>query len=95
MVVNRAHGKNISKKDGPRTIRLTFCANVEKIERLNRLTGLVSTFRTTKGDDRSCRLNIQLEGGTGDLFKWTIGKPWALRSSIPSRSAYRSNSGGR
>ena len=25
---------------------------------------------------------FQLEGGTGDLFKWSTGKPWALRKEL-------------
>ena len=27
-------------------------------------------------------LDILLEGGTGDLFKWSNGKPWTLRKEM-------------
>ena len=79
MVVNLAHGTNMSKCDGARMVRLTFGAGVEQIERLNRLTGLVETLRTSVTGDDIRTLDIQLEGGTGDLFKWANGTPWALR----------------
>ena len=78
MVVNLAHGLNMSKMDGARTVRLTFDPSVQQIERLNRLTGLVETLRT-KEAGRARVLDVQLEGGTGDLFKWSNGNSWALR----------------
>ena len=65
MVVNLVHGDKMSKMDGARTVRLTFDRSVTKIERLNRLTILVETLRTTKGDDDTRMLDIQLNGGTG------------------------------
>ena len=65
MVVNLVHGDKMSKMDGARTVRLTFDRSVTKIERLNRLTSLVETLRTTKGDDDTRMLDIQLNGGTG------------------------------
>ena len=78
MVVNLAHGLNMSKMDGARTVRLTFDPSVQQIERLNRMTGRVETLRTKQhGGVRV--LDIQLEGGTGDLFKWSNGNPWDLR----------------
>jgi len=79
MVVNLVHGKNMSKMDAARVIRLTFDRSVEKIERLNRLTGLVETLKTKPGKAGTRLLDVHLEGGTGDLFKWSNGNPWALR----------------
>ena len=79
MVVNLVHGLNMSKMDGARMVRLTFDAKVDQIERLNRLTGLVETLRTRKGEADTRVLNIQIEGGTGDLFKWSNGRSWDLR----------------
>ncbi len=79
MVVNLVHGLNMSKMDGARMVRLTFDRTVEQIERLNRLTGLVETLRTSEGEADTRVLDIQLEGGTGDLFKWSDGRPWDLR----------------
>ena len=78
MVVNLQHGKNMSKMDGLRSVRLVFDKSVEKIERLNRVTGRVEVLRTKGGRGRRT-LDVRLEGGTGDLFKCSNGKPWALR----------------
>ena len=78
MAVNLAHGLNMSKVDGMRRVRLTFDKGIETIERLNRLTGLVETLKTQEQGDARV-LDAFLEGGTGDLFKWSNGKPWAMR----------------
>ena len=78
MVVNLQHGPNQTKIDGLKTLRLVLDQGVEKIERLNRMTGCVEVL-ATKADDRRRVLDVRLEGGTGDLFKWSNGKPWALR----------------
>ena len=78
MVVNLQHGANMSKMDGLKTLRLVFDPAVEQIERLNRLSGRVEVLGTTADADRRT-LDVRLEGGTGDLFKWSNGKPWALR----------------
>lgn len=80
MVVNLAHGPRMSKLDGARTVRLTFEKDVQTIERLSRHTGRVETLATEAAEDGSRFLEFHLEGGTGDLFKWADGKPWALRS---------------
>ena len=80
MVVNLQHGKNVSKTAAARRVRLTFGLKVKTIQRLNRLTGQVETLKTLPaGGGRT--LEIQLPGGTGDLFKWDNRKAWALRSS--------------
>ena len=79
MVVNLAHGLNMSKMDGQRTVRLSFDGTVKQIERLNRFTGLVETLLTREGAADTRLIDIQLEGGTGDLFKWSNGRPWDLR----------------
>ena len=79
MVVNLVHGLNMSKVDGSRMVRLTFDADVDRIERLNRLTGRIETLQTNvEGDARV--LDVLLPGGTGDLFKWSNGNPWSLGS---------------
>ena len=78
MAVNLAHGLNMSKVDGMRRVRLTFDKGIETIERLNRLTGLVETLMT-KEEGNARVLDVLLEGGTGDLFKWANGRPWAMR----------------
>tara|TARA_Y100000588_G_scaffold179335_1_gene193205 strand:- start:3828 stop:5246 length:1419 start_codon:yes stop_codon:yes gene_type:complete len=78
MVVNLVHGLNMSKMDGSRMVRLTFDTDVEKIERLNRLTGQIETLQT-KVEGESRVLDVLLPGGTGDLFKWSNGNPWSLR----------------
>ena len=78
MVVNLEHGKNMSKMDGLKTLRLVFDPSVLTVERLNRMTGRVEVLRT-KGERGRRTLDVRLEGGTGDLFKWSNGKPLALR----------------
>ena len=80
MIVNLAHGLNMSKTNGMRTVRLTFDPSIKTIERLNRLTGQVETLKTTptKGVQMTT-LDIFLPGGTGDLFKWHNANPWDLR----------------
>ena len=82
MVVNLQHGKNMSKMDGLKTVRLVLDPSVLTIERLNRLTGRVEVLRT-KGERGRRTLDVRLEGGTGDLFKWSNGKPWVLQQ-LPS-----------
>ena len=84
MVVNFQHGAKMSKMDGLRTLQLVFDNSVTRIERLNRLTGRVETLRT-KARAGGRVLDVRLEGGTGDLFKWSNGKPWALRRAVPDR----------
>lgn len=80
MVVNLAHGLNMSKHEGRRKVRLRFDADVSAIERLNRVTGRVEALRTTAADDgQTSTLDVFLPGGTGDLFKWADGTPWDLR----------------
>ena len=78
MVVNLQHGPEMSKFEGRRTVVLTLASSIESVERLNRLSGEVETLNTVPADDAR-RLTLRLEGGTGDLFKWSNGKPWALR----------------
>ena len=84
MVVNMKHGEKMSKMDGLQTLRLTFDGSVTKIERLNRLTGRVEALKTKAEAGRRI-LDVHLEGGTGDLFKWSNGKPWTLRKTPLSR----------
>ena len=80
MVVNLQHGKNVSKTTAMRTVQLTFGPETGTVQRLSRLTGRVETLKTHPADGGR-RLEIQLPGGTGDLFKWDNGKPWPLRGS--------------
>lgn len=79
MVVNMMHGLHQSKTDALRTVRLTFDRNVTKIERLNRLTGEVEILATTPAKGDTVQLDVPLEGGSGDLFKWHNGQGWNLR----------------
>ena len=78
MVVNLTHGKDLTKGEGQRTVRLVF-ENVESVERLNRLTGAIDLLHTNPSAGNTCTLDIVLPGGTGDLFKWHNGKPWDIR----------------
>ena len=80
MIVNMVHGSRMSKLDGARTVRLTFDKNVTHIQRHSRHTGNIVTLVTDTSADGSRFLEFHLEGGTGDLFKWSNGNPWALDS---------------
>ena len=79
MVVNMMHGTNMSKVDGARRLLLRFSSDVERIERLSRFSGQIETLNTTEAGTEYRDLNIILEGGTGDLFKWSNGNPWSKR----------------
>ena len=79
-VVDLVHGPLMSKLDGALLERLTFKAGVEGIERLGRHSGQVETLGTAEAEDGSRSIELHLEGGTGDPFKWSNGKPWELRS---------------
>ncbi len=79
MIVNLVYGKNLSKMDGRRTIRLVLSDRVESIERLNRHTGLVETLSTRRTEGGKRTLDVHLGGGTGDLLKWSTGNAWTLR----------------
>ena len=47
---------------------------------LNRFSGEVETLDTKEAGEIYRDFELILEGGTGDLFKWSNGNPWALRS---------------
>ena len=79
MVVNLRHGPNLSKFDAAATLRLVSPESVEVIERLNRLTGEIEGLRTEPGENQTRVLNLWLEGGTGDLFRWPADHPWPLQ----------------
>ena len=79
MIVNLMHGLNMSKREGTRTIELGFAGGVSEVERLNRWTGQVESLQTVPGSGNTSTLTFPLEGGTGDLFKWSNGNPWSLQ----------------
>ena len=79
MIVNLMHGLNMSKREGLRTIELGFEGGIGAVERLNRWTGQVETLHTVPGSGNTSSLTFPLEGGTGDLFKWSNGNPWSLQ----------------
>lgn len=79
MVVNLRHGAGLSKSEAQATARLTFAESVQRVERLNRLTGRIEVLETRPRAAGQRSLDVQLPGGTGDLFKWSNGRPWALR----------------
>ena len=81
MIVTLQHALNMSKVAGRLTIRLTFDHSVTGLERLNRFTGEVELIKTIRSRKDENMLDVQLEGGTGDLFKWYNGHPWRLRDA--------------
>ena len=79
MVVNLQHGAGMSKTDGARTIELGFDSTITEVERLSRWTGDVETLNTYAGTNTPRTLTLWLEGGTGDLFKWSTGERWSFQ----------------
>jgi hypothetical protein len=78
MIVNLQHGADVNKSDGMRKVRLVFDGAVAEVERVNRWTGNVETLSTTNDNGGTRSMHVFLEGGTGDLFKWATGEPWAF-----------------
>ena len=78
MLVNLKHGAKLNKEQAKDAMTLSFDPSVLAVERLNRLTGNVDTLLTTDNPASSNRnLELVLEGGTGDLFKYNTGRPFA------------------
>lgn len=81
MVVNLRHGADLDKQQAGDAMKLFFDPGVLAVERLNRLTGQVDVLPTLDNPDGGNRyLEIALEGGTGDLFKYSTGRPFARLS---------------
>ncbi|MAE67837.1 MAG: hypothetical protein CMJ18_26585 [Phycisphaeraceae bacterium] len=77
MLVNLKHGPNLDKHQAADTMRLFLDPNVLALERLNRHTGRVEILPTLDNQPGGNRyLDIDLEGGTGDLFKFSTGAPF-------------------
>lgn len=76
MVVNGLTDENGSAAACSQMIRLDFDfadSGITQLLRLSRLTGLVETVELISDGGSLYHLNLLLEGGTGDLFKYDTG----------------------
>ena len=76
LVVNKHHGGGLDADSTTQVVTLTFNGTVSSAQRLSRL-GLQVEDLAVIGD----QLVITLPGGTGDLFKYDTGNPFAGATS--------------
>jgi hypothetical protein len=76
MIVNGLSDATGSAADCRQQIHLTFdfgTSGIDSLLRLSRNTGLVETVALVHGVGSQCSLDLTLDGGTGDLFKFNNG----------------------
>lgn len=71
MITNGLSSSDGSAYDCLQKIEVQFAAGITSIQRVNRETGNVETLELNGGS-----LELILEGGTGDLFKFNTGQPF-------------------
>jgi hypothetical protein len=79
MVVNGLSDANATAAQTQQTIRLTFnfgTSGITSLQRLSRTTGKVETVSLTSNGTGGYYVDITLDGGTGDLFKYKTGAPF-------------------
>ena len=62
-------------------IRVDFdftSSGIDSLQRLNRLTGEVETVALIHDGGTKYHLDLELDGGTGDLFKFDDGQPFII-----------------
>jgi hypothetical protein len=75
MVVNGLSDGTGTGVETKQKIRLTF-SGVTSLQRLSRNTGKIETVPLTSNGDGTYYLDLILDGGTGDLFKYNTGAPF-------------------
>ncbi len=81
MIVNGLVDPNGTVADTSQLIHLTFNfagSGIDKLLRLNRDTGLIEVVPLNHVSGSTYRLDLLLEGGTGDLFKYDNGLPFVI-----------------
>jgi hypothetical protein len=90
MVVNCRHAYNQTAPQAVQTIRidLNFSGtSITQLQRLNRWYGNIETISTSGSYNdlgyvslggTSYRLELQLKGGSGELFKFNTGAPFVI-----------------
>jgi hypothetical protein len=80
MVVNGLSDGNATAAETKQTIRLTFnfgsSGITKSLQRLNRNTGAVEIVSLVSDGGSVYHLDLTLDGGTGDLFKYNTGAPF-------------------
>jgi hypothetical protein len=79
MVVNGLSDATATSSATQQTIRLTFnfgSSGITSLQRLSRTTGKVETVSLTSNGTGGYYVDITLDGGTGDLFKYKTGAPF-------------------
>lgn len=89
MVTNMLRAHKVSPADSRQQVRIDFDfgdSGIVGLQRLSRLTGKVEEVALIHDDGSKFHLDLELDGGTGDLFKFDTGSPFAL-ASPPEKSA--------
>ena len=79
MVTNGLTDGSASGSETQQTIRLTFnfgSSGINSLQRLSRDTGAVETVSLVSDGNGVYHLDLTLDGGTGDLFKYNTGAPF-------------------
>jgi hypothetical protein len=79
MVVNGLSDGNATAAQTQQTIRLTFnfgSSSINSLQRLSRTTGTVELVPLVSEGNGVYHLDLTLDGGTGDLFKYNTGAPF-------------------
>jgi hypothetical protein len=79
MVVNGLSDATAGASATQQTIRLTFnfgTSGITSLQRLSRTTGKVENVSLTSNGTGGYYVDITLDGGTGDLFKYNTGAPF-------------------
>ena len=87
MVVNGLSDINGLAADAEQLIHIEFdfgTSGIDSLERLSRDTGLVEPVTLTHDSGSLYNLDLVLEGGTGDLFKFNNGGDFVSGPSVPT-----------
>jgi hypothetical protein len=79
MVVNGLSDATATSSATQQTIRLTFnfgSSAINSLQRLSRSTGTVEVVSLVSDGNGAYHLDLTLDGGTGDLFKYNTGAPF-------------------
>jgi len=83
MLTNLYHEAYSSSADTSQTFHVAFDSSVTQLMRLNRLTGIQEILPLTGN-----ALTVTLPGGTGDLFKYVTGAPFATDEPVGPRANF-------
>jgi hypothetical protein len=96
MVVNGLSGASAAARDAVQQIRLDFNfqgSDVRSLLRLNRLSGNVEVVSLKHDGGAQYHVDLSLDGGTGDIFKYNDGTPFVGGYRLPGGYAVGGASG--